>query len=55
MPTIELNRNLWGSNYEWPQGGDEWSQDWGGRPRTMVWINSAANSLFWENEFTDHP
>ena len=29
MPSIELNRDHWGSNYAWPEGGDEWSHDWG--------------------------
>lgn len=30
MPTIEENREAWDANYEWPQGGDEWSKAWGG-------------------------
>lgn len=29
MPTIEENLNAW-SQYNWPDGGDEWSQAWGG-------------------------
>ena len=30
MPTIELNKRLWGENYSWSEDGDEWSQPWGG-------------------------
>ena len=29
MPTIEQNRLGWGQNYEWTQGGEEWSKEWG--------------------------
>ena len=29
MPTLEENRITW-ETYEWPQGGDEWSWEWGG-------------------------
>src|SRR5262245_29643320 len=29
MPTIEQNSNLW-KIYDWPHGGDEWSEGWGG-------------------------
>jgi ubiquinone/menaquinone biosynthesis C-methylase UbiE len=30
MPTVEQNRDVWGSSYEWTDAGDEWSQVWGG-------------------------
>jgi SAM-dependent methyltransferase len=29
MPTLETNKQHW-EDYEWPQGGDEWSVAWGG-------------------------
>ncbi len=29
MPSVETNRSVWGADYEWPQGGDEWSAPWG--------------------------
>lgn len=29
MPTVEQNRETW-ETYEWAQGGDEWSWEWGG-------------------------
>lgn len=31
MPSIRENKVQW-STYEWPQGGDEWSQAWRGTP-----------------------
>jgi SAM-dependent methyltransferase len=30
MPTIDENRTLFDETYDWPQAGDEWSEDWGG-------------------------
>jgi len=30
MPSIEWNRQLWGVDYDWPEGGEEWSRVWGG-------------------------
>jgi SAM-dependent methyltransferase len=30
MPSVKWNASLWGANYSWPQGGEEWSQRWGG-------------------------
>ena len=29
MPTLEDNRRYWGSVYDWPEHGDEWSAPWG--------------------------
>lgn len=29
MPSIELNRSLWGGDYDWAEDGDEWSRPWG--------------------------
>ena len=29
MPTIEENRSLFGSTYDWPEAGEEWSTPWG--------------------------
>ena len=30
MPTIEENKQLWESTYDWSGAGDEWSAPWGG-------------------------
>lgn len=30
MPTIEENKRLWESQYDWSGAGDEWSAPWGG-------------------------
>lgn len=30
MPTLEWNRDVWDRNYDWADGGDEWSAPWGG-------------------------
>jgi SAM-dependent methyltransferase len=35
MPTIEQNRNHWGTTYAWPADGDGWSVGAGGTP--YVW------------------
>ena len=29
MPSIEENKRLWERDYDWHQGGSEWSQWWG--------------------------
>jgi ubiquinone/menaquinone biosynthesis C-methylase UbiE len=29
MPTIEENLKVWGENYDWTHGGEEWSSSWG--------------------------
>jgi SAM-dependent methyltransferase len=29
MPSMELNRQFWGTTYDWSGGGDEWSANWG--------------------------
>jgi len=29
MPSVETNKLVWGTDYEWPQRGDEWSAPWG--------------------------
>jgi ubiquinone/menaquinone biosynthesis C-methylase UbiE len=34
MPSIEENRVQWGEKYEWQDGGDEWSHQWGS-PKTQ--------------------
>src|SRR5215472_11968560 len=28
--TVEDNLRIWGEAYDWPKGGDEWSEPWGG-------------------------
>ena len=30
MPDLNWNTALWGSDYDWAAGGEEWSQAWGG-------------------------
>jgi ubiquinone/menaquinone biosynthesis C-methylase UbiE len=30
MPTIEENKKVWDSDYDWKRAGDEWSSAWGG-------------------------
>jgi SAM-dependent methyltransferase len=30
MPTIDQNKTMWESEYDWSHGGDEWSKPWGG-------------------------
>src|SRR5437868_619124 len=29
MPTLEENKQVWGSTYDWSRGGVEWSIGWG--------------------------
>lgn len=29
MPSVEANKAVWGGDYVWTQGGDEWSAPWG--------------------------
>ena len=29
MPSVEENRRHWESTYDWPDGGEEWSEVWG--------------------------
>ncbi|MGH9776455.1 MAG: class I SAM-dependent methyltransferase [Candidatus Acidiferrales bacterium] len=38
MPTIEQNERFWGSQYEWPQSGDEWSKPWGGTQNVWKFV-----------------
>lgn len=30
MPDLDWNLLKWGLNYDWPEGGEEWSEAWGG-------------------------
>lgn len=30
MPDLNWNASLWGTNYDWPGAGEEWSAPWGG-------------------------
>jgi SAM-dependent methyltransferase len=30
MPGVDVNRQLFGERYDWPEQGDEWSAPWGG-------------------------
>lgn len=38
MPSVEENREKWGSAYCWPQDGDEWSSPWGGPDMQWNWV-----------------
>ena len=38
MPTIDWNRNTWNFEYNWSEGGGEWSRAWGGED--MHWYGS---------------
>jgi ubiquinone/menaquinone biosynthesis C-methylase UbiE len=38
MPTVEENRLSWGQTYNWTQGGEEWSQEWGSAQ--MQWFGA---------------
>ncbi len=30
MPSVDLNQRFWDEEYDWSDGGDEWSRSWGG-------------------------
>ena len=38
MATIEENKALWNSKYEWLEAGDEWSTPWGGTPNLWEYV-----------------
>jgi len=38
MPTLAENNRFWGNDYDWKQGGDEWSEVWGGAE--MQWYGT---------------
>jgi ubiquinone/menaquinone biosynthesis C-methylase UbiE len=38
MPSLEENEAVWGHDYQWQSGGDEWSAMWGGP--TMQWYGA---------------
>lgn len=38
MATIEENRSLWESRYEWSEAGDEWSAPWGGTQNLWEYV-----------------
>src|SRR5437660_302341 len=51
MPSLEWNRTVWDGKYDWAQGGDEWSEVWGGTaaegygtllPRIHQWLPAAT-------------
>lgn len=37
MTTIDTNSQLWGKDYDWGQGGEEWSGAWGGSSMQWRW------------------
>jgi len=43
MPSIDENRTVWDREYDWSQGGDEWSQFWGGAD--MQWYGGLLPRL----------
>lgn len=38
MPTIDQNKSLWESEYDWSHGGDEWSKPWGGTNNVWEYV-----------------
>ncbi|GAC1316761.1 MAG: hypothetical protein NVSMB25_03080 [Thermoleophilaceae bacterium] len=38
MADLETNRAVWNADYDWSQGGEEWSGSWGGTP--ALWYGS---------------
>jgi 2-polyprenyl-3-methyl-5-hydroxy-6-metoxy-1,4-benzoquinol methylase len=38
MPSIEENLRKWNTEYDWREGGEEWSQAWGGTPELWTWV-----------------
>jgi SAM-dependent methyltransferase len=38
MPEIQRNLEVWSSEWEWPEQGDEWSDWWGGTP--ALWFGA---------------
>ena len=50
MATIEENKSLWESQYEWPEAGDEWSVPWGGTQNLweyVISLLSGENCVKW--------
>lgn len=43
MATVEENRVTW-NTYEWPEGGDEWSWEWGGTE--AMWYGTLLPRLY---------
>ncbi|MBP1643429.1 MAG: hypothetical protein H6Q03_2098, partial [Acidobacteria bacterium] len=43
MPTIDDNLRLWGSEYDWHDRGEEWSEVWGGS--RSQWLGSILPRL----------
>ena len=44
MPSIEENKQIWETNYDWSRGGDEWSGCWGS-PRAQ-WVGCLLPRIF---------
>ncbi|SRR6266481_598303 len=38
MPTIDENKRMWESAYDWSEGGDEWSKPWGGSNNVWEYV-----------------
>jgi SAM-dependent methyltransferase len=38
MPTIDRNKSMWESEYDWSQGGEEWSKPWGGTQNVWEYV-----------------
>ncbi len=43
MATVEENRDTW-NTYDWPEGGDEWSWEWGGT--AAMWYGTLLPRLY---------
>lgn len=44
MPSIQENKQIWETNYDWSRGGDEWSGCWGS-PRAQ-WVGCLLPRIF---------
>ncbi|WP_428939620.1 class I SAM-dependent methyltransferase [Fontivita pretiosa] len=43
MPTVLNNRSQWNDTYDWSEGGEEWSREWGGAD--MQWFGTLLPRL----------
>jgi hypothetical protein len=50
MVSVKQNYDVFAIEYDWPEGGDEWSEPWGGAGIYGVYRYSRAYSLFYRPE-----
>lgn len=53
VASIERNRAVWDREYDWPEGGDEWSSGWGGA--AVQWDEWLAPRLDAALEWRERP